>query len=202
MKTLISSIVGGVCVMVVLGQSIEINNRAYTGVLSQLEVANGQKMMRLKNIPEGNANDEAIQWNFPTTMVMGNALYHVTRSGTTGNFKIFRSVGGFEEPLAYGEITRMGNSMYSRVCGFGRMATSNLGVLSMALRTEARVLDSSTNTIYLASVHQQADVEEVLIHRNLFMRISGATNKFDFAISLLNAGLPESERLPLPPLMK
>ncbi len=188
--------------MVVLGQSIEINNRAYTGVLGQLEAANGRKLMRLKSIPEGNANDEAIQWNFPTTMVMGNVHYRIARSGTTGDFKIFESVGSSEQPLAHGEITRMGNSMYSRVCGFGRMATSNLGVLSMALRTEVRVLDGSTNTIYLASVHQQADVEEVLIHRNLFMRISGATNKFDFAISLLNAGLSESERLSLPPLMK
>lgn len=169
-----------------IGHVLPLDDSPYTGGYNQ-EIESGRTLMQLKHIPEGDQNLPGLEWILPSLIDVTGVTYRV--SFDLPDFKIISPNG---VTVAQGDVMRMSNAKFARVCGFGRRASSNLGVLGVAAQTCVRVLDPATNGIYVASLLNSPKVEEVLVYKNVLMTISG-TNRFDFACRLMNAGLPSGE---------
>lgn len=191
---LVIALIGGP--LTVCGTPLAVDDSPYNGVLgAKMEVRNGLKMMQLKGFSEVPGGNVAISWSFPTSISVGGIPYRVVRGLSAGGFEIYEQLATNSMRIATGRLTRMSNGTYARTCGFGVMGTSSLGVRTMALQTDVRVLDDATNAIYLACSNRPSEAEEVLIYKNLYMRISASTNTFGIATALLKSGLSSRERL-------
>ena len=52
--------------------------------------------------------------------------------------------------------------------------------------------------LYLSSKEGISPACNVLIHKNLVLHMCAQTNAVEFAVAILNAGLPENERIAMP----
>lgn len=75
--------------------------------------------------------------------------------------------------------------------------------LTQALNLSVRNLDSATNMLFLCSSHGNPSVRDVLIYKNLVLHMCAETNTVNaaaLAAEIINAGLPEGERVALLPM--
>ena len=167
----------------------------YDEAACELEMEAGRELMALKGLTNVVGAVNCSSWNFPTSIVCRGAPYRIMGDNSTGDYSIKSNLG---EPFveAHGEVVRVSRNVDALALGFGRLALSNLGVYGIATGTRLLNPNSNTNAFYMTSVAHRDDDVSVLIWRNVYLTISGPTNKMELAVSLLNAGLPESERLP------
>ena len=60
-------------------------------------------------------------------------------------------------------------------------------------------LNSDINMLYVSRNRNSIDDMDILICKNLVVQIKGMTNRMDFVVAILNASLPENERIDLSP---
>ena len=75
------------------------------------------------------------------------------------------------------------------------MATCNVPIDVITEHVVLTPFDAHTNGFYAALNPQSRSTRSYLATKGLFMYIQGVSNRFDFATALLNAGLPENERV-------
>ncbi len=69
---------------------------------------------------------------------------------------------------------------------------------SYARKIKVAVLDPVTNMLYISMKRNAPNDKDTLVCRNVVLTIRGGTNRQEFATALMNAGLPEGERVALP----
>lgn len=165
--------------------------------IGQKEYDCGVELMRLLEIPDGQATSVFSTWNFPTSIVVQGVACRVKLSDNVGEFKLVASTN-HDDIVLSGSIVRMRDGTQCRRAGFGRMAMSSLGVRAMARCTQVRYPVADTNTLYLTRPQSVSRRIGILCCRNLMITVESQciTNMVEHSFALLNAGLPEAERLP------
>jgi len=167
--------------------------------IGQKEYECGIELMRLMGIPDSQESNLFSTWEFPTSVVVRSVVYQVKTSENLGEFQL-TTLTNQNEIVLSGSVIRLKDAVQCRRTGFGRMAMSSLGVRAMANSTLVSYPISDTNTLYLSRPQSVSKHVGLLGSRNLLitMQSQSITNLVEFSLGLLNAGLPESERLPPP----
>ena len=154
--------------------------------------------MALMGVSHGEETAICTNWTMPTNIVVGGNSY----TFTTDDSSFFHVVAltNVTEYLAKGYLERCSNGREARIHGFAqRMSFISVGTtVSHALSLSVRNLDPSTNMMFLCSTHGIPDIRDVLIYKNLVLHMCAETNAVNavaFAAEIINAGLPESERV-------
>jgi len=99
---------------------------------------------------------------------------------------------------ARGRLFQFSDAREARISGFMQRVTT-LGAVNEALNLSVVNLDPATNMMFLCSKHGSPSRSDVLIYKNLVLHMYAPTNAPLFAAEIINAGLPEEDRIPLPP---
>ena len=154
----------------------------------------GIELMRLKNIAEGDTNICYSCWNAPTSIVVNAVSYNVS-TGICSSFSI-SSADSTVPFLADGFLIEKENEKEARIAAFAEIAgSSSFTPDVIAPRYLTSLLGN--DLLRIRSIEPQLR-EEIYQSRNIYVRINAQTNAVDFAVAIINAGLPENERIVLP----
>ena len=134
---------------------------------------------------------------------------HIQGSETTGEDQNIRGQKAFLNRLythdgftsnstsyeVRGKIIRTPDVQTARRIVFAYLATCNVPIDVITEHVVLTPFDAHTNGFYAALNPQSRSTRSYLATKGLFMYIQGISNRFDFATALLNAGLPENERV-------
>lgn len=162
-----------------------------------IHVERGRGLMSLLGVPSATALGGYSSWSFPSSIVVDEEPYCVKQTSSAGSFKIFSPTNS-SVIVARGGICRTSSAEIARVCGFGEIALNSLPLRDLAGQISVQPLDSATNVLYLANTQTAGDRLEVMVAKNYFIYLRSSTNNLAFALSVLNAGLPVSERITRP----
>lgn len=157
-------------------------------------VDRGMEIARLKGLGTITNGLTFSIWSFPHSIDVNGENYGVCND--EGVFSITSHTNSAIR-LAVGSVSRVKDCQTAVTCGLGSLSMNNMNVWSAANTIGITCFSLGSNTVYHARSHGNR-FNDVLICRNIFVRITSGhlTNNVDFAMALLNAGLPESERLP------
>ena len=104
-----------------------------------------------------------------------------------------------QQEVAHGRNYEFNNGKDARIEGFllylREVKKDQIGT---AFGLSVNNLDPATNMLYLSSKEGISPACNVLIHKNLVLHMCAQTNAVEFAVAILNAGLPENERISIP----
>ena len=159
--------------------------------------------MALMGVTHGDETVVCNTWTMPTNILVCGISY----SFATDDRSYFHVVSttNAQKSLAKGYLERCANGKEARIHGFAqRKALITAGTpLTQALNLSVRNLDSATNMLFLCSSHGNPSVRDVLIYKNLVLHMCAETNTVNaaaLAAEIINAGLPEGERVALLPM--
>ena len=161
--------------------------------LNNMHFRRASRLMAAKNIPDGDMYCSCTNWHFPTSISLGDVNYLVKGDLCKGRFRVYHP-NEQNVPVVQGYVMRMRNGQIARLFSFLVMSENNLPIDDFAPTVSVQSLGDATNMLYVSSSLHDSNQDDVLICKNLYMRISGVTNKLDFATAIMNAGLPENER--------
>ena len=163
----------------------------------------GRHLMALMGVTHGDETLVCNTWTMPTNILVCGISY----SFATDDRSYFHVVSttNAQKSLAKGYLERCANGKEARIHGFAqRKALITAGTpLTQALNLSVRNLDSATNMLFLCSSHGNPSVRDVLIYKNLVLHMCAETNTVNaaaLAAEIINAGLPEGERVALLPM--
>jgi len=154
----------------------------------------GRRLMECLEMEDGVVGRHVSQWHFPTSVVVRGVSYAVKGVDSNGKFSMSPETNRNEKTI-YGRIHCMSDEYHARISAYGLWAMDNRSVHELATATRVKILDNGTNVWFISDFDYPAN-QELVLFKNVFLSYAGVSNKLDFAISLLNAGLPEVERLP------
>ncbi len=162
------------------------------------------RLMELTGTPDGDVTLVCTNWVCPTSIVVNAVRYDVVTNwfGDTLEFDIMTT----NQPpvkIARGEIERELNGYEARLSAFADGSLTSLDLQIYATGYVPQPIDDATNMIFLLKVDADPGVWQQLIYKNLYViyRVenvatnSVATNALLFTSEIINAGLPESERV-------
>ncbi len=167
-------------------------------------LANGKWLMDLKGIPDGDETLVCTNWVCPTSIVVNAEQYLVEtnmwpRLGLT-TFRIMTT----NEPsikVANGKIEKATNGARTRLLAFANRAQTSFYLPDFARGVAVYNYGTASNILFVTyTFFPPEDIPEGdLLYKNIKLKIHAPTNAVDFAAAIINAGLPEEERIPLPP---
>ena len=164
-------------------------------------LANGKRLMDLKGIPDGDETLVCTNWFCPTSIVVNADQYLVETNMWPhlgyATFKVM-TTNMPSVKVANGNIEMSTDGKRARQMTFANCATTSLHLSDYAPRVFVRVLDPSTNAMAITYVKHPFDKCR-LVYKNMRFTTYALTNALDFATAIVNEGLPEEERIPLPP---
>ena len=152
-------------------------------------------LMQLMNVPEGDTSLHYSNWSFPTSIAFNAVLYNVV-TGLVNTFDIVLAYN-CNSNVADGYIAIKENEKEARIAAFAEMASCSIPIDS--IYSDYSFTPVSSGFMRLGLSNQVTPTHEVFTSKNITVCIRAATNAVDFARELINAGLPEAERIPLPP---
>ena len=176
-----------------------------------------QELMSLLGVGDGSTNDVCRSWEAPGEISVGQDRYDV-RIANGGGFTVTLSGASNEAARCY--VVQYANARSARRMEFGgwlgwkvvtpvsdpnrkpwevqsRLCPSSSGrsdPRSAARFTVVVNVDSATNALYVTS-KDGLEKFDALVYKNLVLSISAPTNALEIAVALMNAGLPEDERI-------
>lgn len=156
----------------------------------------GRHLMALMGVPHADETALCENWTLPTNIIVNGQSYSVT----TDSFEYIHAVlsANPSDESARGRLFQFPDAREARISGFMQRITS-LGTVNEALNLSVVNLDPATNMMFLCSKHGSPSRRDVLIYKNLVLHMYAPTNAPFFAAAIINAGLPENERIPLSP---
>ena len=163
-------------------------------IANSVIVDRGMEIARLRGLETITNGLTFSTWSFPRSIDVNGENYGVCND--EGVFSITSHTNSTIR-LAVGSVSRVKDCQTAVTCGLGTLSVNNMNVWSAASTIGITCYSVGSNKVYHAR-SCGSRFNDVLICRNIFIRITSdhLTNNVDFAMSLLNAGLPESERLP------
>ena len=164
-----------------------------------LLISFGQGLMAALDVPEGDESQFFSWWNYPTSIIVRTIPYRIDVTWLESGCKVY-STNDISHPLADVVVTRMSNGKNARLYGFGCIALGcSLPTESLVRRLSVEYLDPATNLLFVSRKRYDPNRVNFLISKNIIVGVRCATNALDFAVAILNAGLPENERIVIPP---
>ena len=155
-------------------------------------------LMMLMGVSAGDMSAVCTNWFMPKNICLDGAFYVVNRKGND-RFEIHPFTNA-QKRVANGHLYKFDNGKKARVEGFLTYNQNvGKGQIGTAFGLSVNILDPATNMMFLCSKKGVSPPCDVLIYKNLVLRMSAETNALDFAAAIINEGLPEEDRIPLSP---
>ena len=162
---------------------------------------NGKQLMALKGVPDGDETLVCTNWFCPTSIVV-NAQQYIVETNKCLSLTYFKVLTTNDPPekVASGGIEVKANGKVARCVAFAHKAQISLSLSDYAPRVVVQSIGSATNMLFVTSrsSRQGYVARSELVYKNITLEIHAPTNAVDFAAAIINAGLPEEERIPLP----
>ena len=163
-------------------------------VLAQQKRQDGIELMQLMSVSDGDAILHYSDWSFPTSIVV-NAVRYLVETGLVNTFDIVLA-DNCHSNVADGYVGIKENEKEARIAAFAEMGSGSIAINQYR---NPYVFSSPLTGLWRLGLTNHVEwTHEAFVSRNVAIIIRTATNGMDFAASLLNAGLPENERIPLP----
>lgn len=163
---------------------------------------NGKQLMALKGVPDGDETLVCTNWVCPTSIVV-NAQQYLLETNKCLSLTYFKVMTTNDPPekVASGNIEVKANGKSARCVAFAHKAQVSLSLSDYAPRVVVHGIGSATNMLFVTSRPSRHGyvARSELVYKNIALEIRAPTNAVDFAAAIINAGLPENERVPLPP---
>ncbi len=163
---------------------------------AQLKRQDAIGLMEAMDVPDGSLAVRYSEWSFPTSVVIAAISYQVV-TGELNSFTV-ESLAVPSTKLADGFVQVEANEKEARIAAFGEVASSTSFTFDWVARAFS-FTPVMPGVMRLGLTNQSANVEEAFVNKNLVVFIRAPSNGVTIATSLINAGLPENERIPLPP---
>ena len=167
----------------------------------------GRWLMELKGIPDGDETLVCTNWSCPTSIVVNAVRYDVLTNkwNSTIDFSIM-TTNVPPIKIAQGSIDEMANGKKARLVAFSNFAQVSMYLPNYACDVVVQSIDPTTNMLFMSHVEDDPQSWRQLVYKNLCVRHivttiatnSVATNALVFTSELINAGLPENERIAMP----
>ena len=161
----------------------------------------GKKLMDIKGIPDASETLVCTNWVCPTSIVMKAVRYSLVTDEWMG--VISADIMTTNLPAmktAHVKIEWEPNAKVARRTVFAAYNQSDsLSAITMASFVTTRNLDPMTNMMAVSKTYYGGTNEQFVLYRNLTVFVEAPTNAVDFAAAIINEGLPEAERISLPP---
>lgn len=186
---------------VITWSDAEYRSLATPPLLEEGEDSSRQKarhVMALMGVPHGDEMAICESWMMPTNVILQGKSYSVV----TDKFDYVHVTSPTNSSIEFarGRLLCFINGKEARIGGFmERVATTPHSAITAALNISVSNLDPATNMMFLCSKDGRPSRRDVLIYKNLVLRLYAPTNAPLFAATIINEGLPEEERIPLPP---
>ena len=186
---------------VITWSDAEYRSLATPPLLEEGEDSSRQKarhVMALMGVPHGDEMVICESWMMPTNVILQGKSYSVV----TDEFDYVHVTSPTNSSIEFarGRLLCFINGKEARIGGFmERVATTPHSAITAALNISVSNLDPATNMMFLCSKDGRPSRRDVLIYKNLVLRLYAPTNAPLFAATIINEGLPEEERIPLPP---
>ena len=162
-----------------------------------LRDSSGHELMSALAVPAGDESLVFSSWSYPTSIVVKAIPYNVDVKWLDRGCNVF-STNDLSKPVADIFVMRMPNENIARLHVFGNISLGcSLMTATLAEKLSVEYLDPATNTLFVSWRNQSRHRKSYLISKNLVLGVIAPTNAVDFAVALLNAGLPENERIPV-----
>ena len=167
-----------------------------------IDVQQGRRLMELMNYPEGNENIVCTNWMCPTSIVVNAQCYGISTNVLREEVIDFRVVDSNSTVIGSGDILIKDNGKDARLSAFVSKAATSMRLEDFVRRVVAIPLDPMTNSLYLASVQGNRKFRNILAYKNIHMDFFNDFKEIQIApiyilTAILNAGLPEEERIDL-----
>lgn len=172
----------------VCGDGLPVKNMVNEEVLSR-----GRSMMELKGMGSpllGNVSS----WERPSNISVNDMVCQVVFGNGNMDFTIFH--GPSNSVIAVrGRIARFQNATIAAERSFGVMSSTNMRLEDFKESIMVSYMGTMTNVLHISHTSSRPQDRDVIVYKNLTVDIRGATNKLDFAMALINAGLPAQEQV-------
>jgi len=163
---------------------------------------NGKWLMELKGIPDGDETLVCTNWVCPTSIVV-NAEQYLVVTNKCLTLTYFKVLTTNEPPVkvASGDIEMLANGKIARCTAFAHRAQTSFYLPDYARGVAVQCIGEATNLLFVTYSSFPPDEMPMgnLAFKNMALEINAPTNPVAFAAAIINAGLPEEERIPLPP---
>lgn len=168
----------------------------------------GHRLMGLIGVPDADAALVCTNWICPTSIVVNVVRYDVATNWWDGTLEFdILTTNDPSEKIANGEIEMKGNGLEARLSAFADESLTSMALDVYATGVIPMPLDPATNMMFLSRVGADPESWQRLVYKNLYVTYrvensatnSIATNALKFISALINEGLPEEDRIPLPP---
>ncbi len=168
----------------------------------------GHRLMALKDIPDGDAALVCTNWVCPTSIVVSAVRYDVITNMWEGTIKFDVLTTNLPpEKIAKGEVETKENGLEARLSAFIDESLTSMALQIYASGLIVLPVDPATNMMFMSNIDEDPQEWRRLIYKNLYVCYnvnsiatnSVATNALAFTSEIINAGLPEEDRIPLPP---
>jgi len=154
----------------------------------------GSRLMGILDVPDGDEAQACSTWSYPTSVVVRGVSYRVDFDPYRDEFTIRGDTNALSV-AAHGRVYRRSDGKDARTLAF---QTGTMDALeSYARKIKVTALDPATNMLYISMRRNASGDKDTLVCRNVVLTIRGGTNRLEFATALMNAGLPEAERVAL-----
>lgn len=162
---------------------------------------NGKWLMELKGIPDGDETLVCTNWVCPTSIVV-NAQQYVMETNKCLTLTYFKVLTTNEPPVkvASGDIEMLANGKIARCTAFAHRAQTSFYLPDYARGVAVQGIGVATNMLFVTYTSFPSDETPMgnLAFKNIALEINAPTNPVVFAAAIINAGLPEADRIPLP----
>jgi len=164
-------------------------------VLVQQKRQDGIELMQLMSVSDGDASLHYSDWSFPTSIVV-NAVRYLVETGLVNTFDIVQA-DNCHSNVADGYVDIKENEKEARIAAFAEMGS---GSIVITQDRNPYVFSSPLTGLWRLGLTNHVErTHEAFVSRNVTIVLWAATNGTDLATALLNAGLPEAERIPVTP---
>ncbi len=162
----------------------------------------GKQLMDLKGIPDGDETLICTNWICPTSIVVNAVRYNiVTEEWMSVISADIMTTNVLEGIRATVRIYRKTDAKEARRSVFASLVQSDvLMPVDFAPYIFFRNLDPMTNMMAVCKTYNGVTNKQALVYRNITVFAESPSNVVDFAAEIINAGLPEEDRVPLPPI--
>ena len=163
-------------------------------------LADGKMLMNIKCIPDESETLVCTNWFCPTSIVVNAMQYSLVTDNWMGVISVdVMSAAISTGKVAYVKVYQEPNAKEARRSVFAGLVQSDVLLpADFAPRIIAMNLDPMTNMMYVTDTKYGGTNYQFVVYRNLCVFVESPTNGVDFATAIINAGLPESERIVLP----
>ena len=162
------------------------------------------RLMELTGTPDGDATLVCTNWVCPTSIVVNAVRYDVVTNWLDDilEFDII-TTNQSPERIATGIVRRKENGQEARLSAFASRSHTSMTLQTFAQGICVHAIGSATNMMFVGETYYEPDSRQHLVYKNLHVRYevvhnatnSVATNALIFTSEIINAGLPESDRI-------